>query len=153
MSDALFDKKAADRWFAVEFNNQAWDLVEKTERSEEETDRMLHVAHAAWVHWQSAGNSLNQQRAECLLATAYLAAGNADAAVRFGRSCVKLASSQDCEPTSFDLACAHGCLARGLLIAGKVDEAAEQYSKAESMAQKLADESDREAFVALYPPV
>ncbi|NJM49445.1 MAG: hypothetical protein HC860_27425 [Alkalinema sp. RU_4_3] len=36
MSQPPFDVAVAHRWFAVEFNNRAWDLVEKTDRTADE---------------------------------------------------------------------------------------------------------------------
>ena len=59
MPEAPFDLAQAHRWFAIEFNNQAWDLVEKVNRTADETQQMIHAAHASILHWQSAGNALN----------------------------------------------------------------------------------------------
>ena len=78
MNDVPFDVDKADRWFAVECNNRTWDLIEKTDRSVEEVHQMIDLAHAAAWHWSNVGSLLNQLRAQCLLATAYVAAGWSD---------------------------------------------------------------------------
>lgn len=151
MSQPPFDSAAAHRWFAVEFNNRGWDLLEAAERTEEQTQEMLHTAHAAWMHWSQAGGVLNRQRAECLLASAYVSAGLAESAVRYGRSCVELSQQPDSEQTPFDQACAHGCLARALALSGQPDEAADHYRQAALAAEGLTDAGEREVYAQLYP--
>ena len=151
MSEASFDVAAAHRWFAVEFNNLAWDLVENADRSPEQTEEMLHAAHAAWLHWSQTGSALNRQRAECLLSTAYVSAGLPDPAVRYARSCVRLSEQPDSEQTPFDQASAHGCLARALSLAGETEEAAEQHRRASLAAEGLTDAGEREVYAQLYP--
>lgn len=151
MSEPPFDVAAAHRWFAVELNNRAWDLVEAAERTDEQTEEMLHTAHAAWLHWSQAGSALNQQRAECLLSTAYAAAGRIEPAVHYGRSCVRLSQQPDSEQTPFDQASAHGCLARALSLAGETEEAAEQHRRASLAAEGLTDAGEREVYAQLYP--
>ena len=77
MSTPPFDLAQAHRWFAIECNNEAWDLVEKADRAPPETQRMISAAHAAALHWGAVGNALNRLRAENLLAAVYSAAGEA----------------------------------------------------------------------------
>jgi tetratricopeptide (TPR) repeat protein len=151
MSQPPFDLAAAHRWFAVEFNNQAWDLLEAAERTDEQTEQMLHTAHAAWLHWAQAGSVLNRQRAECLLASAYAAAGRVEPAVRYGRSCVQLSQQPDSEQTPFDQATAHACLARALSLAGQTEEAAEHHRQASLAAEGLTDAGERQVYAQLYP--
>ena len=150
MPESTFDTAAAHRWFAIEFNNRAWDLVEAASRTDDETDEMLHTAHAAWVHWRAAGDELNRLRAECLLATAYVKAGSAESAVRYGRSCVRLSEQVGAEQTPFDRASVHGCLAAALSLAGERSSATEQEALAIAAAAQLTEEGDREVFEQLY---
>lgn len=151
MSQPPFDVAAAHRWFAVEFNNRGWDLLEAAERTDPQTDEMLHAAHAAWLHWSHAGSVLNRQRAECLLASAYAAAGLAEPAMRYGRGCVELSQQPDSEQTAFDRATAHACLARALSLGGRTEEAAQQYRRAALAAEGLTDAGEREVYARLYP--
>jgi hypothetical protein len=71
MPTAPFDESRAHRWFAVEFNNLAWDLLEKPDRTAEDDERLRHAAHAACLHWQATGSVLNDLRAHVLLTTTY----------------------------------------------------------------------------------
>jgi hypothetical protein len=63
MAKPPVDVAQAHRWFAVEPNNLAWDLAEMANRSPDNTERMIHAAHAACFHWLEAGNVLNHLRA------------------------------------------------------------------------------------------
>ena len=146
-----FDLDKAHRWFAVEFNNRAWDLVEKDGRTADETQDMLHAAHAAAVHWKAVGTPLNQQRAENLLATVYLKAGRAEPALRHAQRCLAL-SEQNAAAGSespFDRATALGCAARAHQLAGDANEAERLMALATAAAEKL-DGDDRPVFEKLY---
>ncbi len=47
MKKPKFDPIEAHRWFAVEINNQAWDLLESDTRTEEDDELLRNTAHAA----------------------------------------------------------------------------------------------------------
>jgi hypothetical protein len=150
MTTAPFDLAKAHRWFAVEFNNRAWDLVEKDGRSADETQEMLHAAHAAATHWKAIGTPLNEQRAENLLATAYLKAGRAEPALRHAQRCLALSEQNAAgTETPFDRATAFGCAAQAHKLAGDVNEAERLMTLATAAAEKL-DADDRPVFEKLY---
>jgi hypothetical protein len=150
MAEPPFDLAKAHRWFAVELNNLAWDLVERDARTPDEAERMVHAAHAACYHWLHAGTPLNHQRALCLLSTAYAAAGRAGEAVRYAEACLALCAQLAEEVMSFDRATAHGCAARALALAGRVDEARGHDARALAAVGRLG-EDDRKVFERLYP--
>src|SRR5688572_28202858 len=108
MSEPPFDVAKAQRWFAVELNNLAWDLVEKPGRTPNETERMLHAAHASVHHWLHAGQPINHLRGECLLATAYASAGLAEPALRHAARCAALGGELAEAQNAFDRATLHG---------------------------------------------
>jgi hypothetical protein len=60
MSAPPFELPKAHRWFGIEFNNAAWELVEAPSRTKSETERMLRLAHASCLHWESVGTPANQ---------------------------------------------------------------------------------------------
>ena len=150
MAEPPFDVPKAHRWFAVEFNNQAWDLLEKPDRTADQTERMIHVAHAACFHWLQAGNLLNHLRAQCLLATVYARAGLGEAAVRHAEKCLALSSEAGETQTPFDLATAHGCAVVAYRSARKSSLVDASKLLAIAAADKLT-EDDRAVFNSLYP--
>ena len=46
-----FDVAQADRSFAARFFNDTWGYRDKTSRTEDETDAMIHCCHASFHHW------------------------------------------------------------------------------------------------------
>jgi hypothetical protein len=151
MADAPFDIKVAHRWFAVELNNLAWDLVEALQRSPADNERMIHAAHAACYHWLEAGNLLNHLRAQCLLATAYSKAGLAEGAVRHAERCLALSVEAGDTPTAFDLASAHGCAALAYASVGRMADARTHRTSAIAAAEHFSDPSEADVFNRLYP--
>ena len=151
MSAPPFDLEKAHRWFAVEFNNRAWDLIEKDGRTAEETQEMLHAAHAAAIHWKTIGTSANEQRAENLLATAYLKASRAEPALRHAQRCLALSEQHAASATQtpFDRATALGCAGRAHELAGDASEGERLITLALKEAKRL-DADDRPVFDKLY---
>jgi hypothetical protein len=151
MTDVPIDTERAHRWFAVEFNNRAWDLVELAQRSAAETEEMIHTAHAACLHWSAVGNVVNQLRAQCLLATAYATAGFGEAAVRHAEKCLKLCDEAGDDATTFDEATAFGCASSAYKTIGCAEAAFQWYDKATCAAEEL-DANDRWVFNKIYKP-
>jgi|SaaInlStandDraft_1057018.scaffolds.fasta_scaffold29431_2 hypothetical protein len=128
MTELPFDLLKANRWFAIECNNQAWDLVEAEERSDDQLEKMLHIAHTARYHWQHAGTEINWLRAEVLLSTAYSVAKRAENALVYAESASQLLG-QAKEVTSFDQASVSGAHAFALSVANNSAEAKEMHGK------------------------
>jgi hypothetical protein len=150
MPEPPFDAALAHRWFAIELNNRAWDLVEATSRSAQEQDEMIHAAHAACYHWRQVGTPINRLRALCLLASAYNARGDYAGALRHARDCCELSEQNPEQQTQFDRATAYGCLAQAHAGAGNVAEAQRYSQLARDAAAKLDDPADRELFERMF---
>jgi hypothetical protein len=150
MADPTFDVAAAHRWFAIEANNGAWDLVEKSSRTPAETERMLHLAHASCWHWGQIGQPINELRGWTLLTTAYVAAGWSSEAIRFGEESLKRLTEVT-DATPFDRACIHGSLAAAYQLAGWTADSTREFNAADALAASLEDADDRAVFEKLYP--
>src|SRR5260370_561545 len=105
------DQAGAHRWFAVECNNEAWSIVESSPRSPEQIERMLHLAHAALVHWSHVGTPLNRQRALDLLAHSHAAAGLGQLSLQYAEQAWQLSLENGDQQTPFDRAEAHATIA------------------------------------------
>ena len=149
MSEPPFDLAKAHLWFAIECNNQAWDLVEKSSRTADETQQMIHLAHASVLHWQAVGTAVNRQRGENLLATVYAVAGDAAAAVRHAERCLSLSVQNAKDESPFDRATALGCAAKAHALAGDTAQADRLRTLAKTAAAALDDE-ERGVFENLY---
>ena len=138
-----FELAKAHRWFAVECNNVAWDLLEKPNFTPDDRERMLHAAHAACFHWAHAGNEVNRQRALCLLAEVHAELGHAPLALQHARLAHELSGRLTDQLTDFDRTFVEICLARALAANGHADEARRAKQTARDLAAALTDADDR----------
>ena len=152
MAEAPFDLPRAQRWFAVECNNAAWDLLDKPSRTADETERMLHVAHASVHHWLAAGNQLNHLRGMVLLANVYASAGLPEGARLYADKALVLSAAAGETQTPFDRATTLAAVARAHSIAGDKVLAKEFLDLAQQAAAKL-DADERPVFDQLCPPL
>jgi hypothetical protein len=150
MSNAPFDLQRAHRWFAVEFNNLVWDTLELPERTDEQSERMVHAAHAACFHWEEVGTALNRLRALCLLATVHARVGFAETAVHYATQCVALCEAGTEGQQPFDVATAYGCAALAYGCAGHADKAEEMRAKAGAVVSTFTDADDKAVFERFY---
>lgn len=137
-----FDLSKAHRWFGIEFNNAAWELVEASARTNAETERMMRLAHASCLHWESVGTPANQQRGLVLLAMAHAVAGLGCRAVDLAKQAIELEETHADLLTPFDRAAAAACMATALRSIGQPHDVPEWESKTQALVAKL-DDDDR----------
>ena len=135
-----FDLPQASRWFGVEFNNAAWELVEAPSRTADETERMLRLAHASCLHWASVGTPANEQRGLVLLAMAHAVAGHGSRAVALAERCLAVGKEHDDVLTPFDRAAAAACMATALRSDGLHSQVSEWNAAARAFAATLEDD-------------
>jgi hypothetical protein len=137
-----FELSKAHRWFGIEFNNAAWELVEAASRTPAETERMLRLAHASCLHWEAVGTLANTQRGLVLLAMAHAVAGLGSRAVELAQQAIALGESHDDLLTPFDRAAAAACMATALRGQGDLHDMPAWEAKTNALAANL-DEDDR----------
>ena len=131
------------RRLAVDLFNHVWTLLEKQERTREETDELVHAAHASVYHWLQVGTAKNAARGEWQLARVYATLGRAEPALHHARRCLELAEAAD-DLEDFDLPYAYEALARAEGVAGNRPEADRYEALAREAAERVADADDRE---------
>ncbi len=143
MSADDHDNPKAHHWFAVEYNNAAWDVLDSGDGSPAALQRAMACAYAAWLHWDAVGTSLNRQRALNLLAQACTASGLQAQAIRYGREGLALSEAHGEEQTPFDRVAALASLAAALhgSTAGHEGHALQQQALA--LAADLPDDEQR----------
>jgi len=133
------------RWFAVECNNQAWELADADERSAADDEQMLRLAHAAALHWSSIGTAVHNMRADVLLAWTHALAECGDEAQayadRAAAALEKVDSAGDWDRAFMPVAQAFACAG-----AGDTAGLAAALAKIESARGLLADEGDLKVF-------
>ncbi len=120
-------------------NNGVYGLLDLPGRTDDETARMVHMAHAAVYHWDIAGTDTHRARAEYLCSHVYGYLSRAEPALHHATRCTALCDRAGVE--DFDRFFAHEATARALAAAGRLDEAAAEVTAAR--ATPIADPEDR----------
>ena len=138
------------RWFAVELNNEVWDLIDNglNEHSPlAEREHALFAAYASVYHWRQCGTVANHGRGEYLVSATAVAVGLVDVAARHARRFAELIAEHPAAFEDWDRAFAAEGLARVASRLGAADAAALR-AEAERAAAAVADEQDREIVTA-----
>ena len=153
MSEPTFDVAAAHRWFAVECNNEAWDLIEQESISEAERDRLLNLAHTSHLHWSRVGDQIHALRSAYLLATAYLKARRSLEAGRYAMrayDAVQTIGESSVKP--FDRACVIGATVAAARLRGDRMVLPKLEKLFDDVVRSVEDEEERGLVEALYGP-
>ncbi len=143
---APVDKMAAHRYFSTACFNAVWNLIDKSDRTADEDEGMVFLAHASAWHWT--------QREDCSprnlsisywqLSRVYAMIGQGERAQHYGQRC--LAISREEEP--FYLGYAHEALARAAAVLGDSDLMNEHVRQAKEFAGAVSDVEERNVLTA-----
>ncbi len=129
---------------AVDLFNFTWTLIDKTDRTAEENDLMIHAAYASRYHWQIAGAVVNYLRGDWQIARVYTLLRLPERAVHYAQLCLQQCLDNDIG--DFDLAFAYEAAARAYACAGQAVEAQHFYRLAVQAGTRIAEEDDRQQF-------
>ena len=146
MNRPTFDESEAGKWFAIEANNKAWNLLEQAGRTVASDTEMLHAAHAACHHWMQVGTVTNHARAECLVALVNAELFLASSALRQSQHCLELVQSHTAEMQDWDVAFAYDCAARARAVSGELVLARELKNQARASGDQISDVEDKQVF-------
>ena len=132
--------------FAAGYNGKVWDLLMKSDRTPEEGDVMLHMAHASCAHWLSAGDETHHQRGEWMIARVNTVLGFPEAALRHAKACMDLTMRYPGKMEDFDRAYAFEALARAHALAGNSSEAALYLRKSEEAGALILGDENKDVF-------
>jgi hypothetical protein len=137
------------RAIGIDLFNRTWDLMGKQDRTVEDDDAMLHLAHASAHHWRAEGSGAtpnNLARSEWQVSRVYTVLGRAEPAGYHARRCLEICQANGIG--DWDLAYAYEALARAASVAGDTAGAAEWLSQARRAAEDVAEDEDRDAVLA-----
>lgn len=143
-----FTLEESHKHFARSINARVWELLQKTSRSPDENDEMLHAAHTCTYHWKFVGNSVNQQRGQWLISHVHVVLGHANEALRHAERCFEITQSHKDLMQDFDISYAFEGIARAQAMLGDEKIAREFYDLAAQAGQAIADDEDRSIFLA-----
>lgn len=139
---------AAHRRIGVDLFNHTWRLIEQAERTPDETDEMIHSAHASRWHWARAEGSTaaSLARGEWQCARVYATLGRGEPAVWHARRAVAYAEAAAAhgEAESWDVPSSYEAMARALAVAGDRDAAEDWRARARAATAAIDDPEDRQ---------
>ncbi len=134
------------RELAVQLFNRAWDLMEKDNRTAEETDEMIHAAHASRYHWSQVGLPVNLCRGEWQISRMYSVLERGEPCLYHALRGLEIALNNDIG--DWDLGFAFESVARAFAICGDIGAAREWYAKAKAQANHVAESENRELLLS-----
>ncbi len=127
---------------AIGLFNRVWDLLDKSERTQDEADTMVHAAHASRFHWGEVGTPLEFERGEWQISRVYAVLERPEPALFHAKRCLGICEAN--EIVDFDIAFAYEALARAHAVAGDRAKAEEFIALAEKAAESIEDEGNRD---------
>lgn len=138
-----FDAAGAHRVFSVEAFNSAWDLIEKADRSDDDIEEMIGLAHASAWHWSQRGDVGPKNRAISAwqLSRVNAEAGRYEEAERWANRSLELSESTDVGPVFTGYA--YEALARLANEIGDTDRRDEWLAMGRAQAELVDDKLDQ----------
>ncbi len=135
-----------ERRLAIRLFNGVWELLETENRSQEDDDRLLHMAHASRYHWGQVGSPEHFARGEWICSRVYAVLRRHEPCLHHAQRVLDLCVAHGI--ADFDLAFAYEALARASAIAGDAEGARALTEQALAAAEKIADDKDRDIVLA-----
>ncbi|MEE4194354.1 MAG: hypothetical protein V2J07_04065 [Anaerolineae bacterium] len=130
------------REYAIELFNKTWELLDKEERTAEDTDHMIHAAHASRYHWGVVGEPIHWQRGEWQVSRVYAVARHPHACLYHAQRCMMITETYEIE--GFDRAFAHEALARAYSLMREEALMEMHLALGKQAAEKVEEKEDRE---------
>ena len=141
-----YTEEEANRFFAVNFHGMTWDLLEKSNRSADDDEKLIDYAHSSLAHWRKAGKEINLQRGFWLLSRVYTILKQPDPALKYAKRCQQITLEFPNQMEDFDVAFAYEALARSFALAGDSREFQKNNLLAEETGKSIKEKGDREVF-------
>lgn len=134
----------AHRFFSADCFNKCWSFIDKKDRTPEEVETMLALAHGSLLHWKSRPDCqpMNLSTALWQISRVHALAGQPDAARWYGDRC--LAVSQEKKLAPFYVGYAYEAISRAELLRQRMDEARKSLDLAAAEMAKVSDPEEKQ---------
>jgi hypothetical protein len=126
--------------------NGTWDLLDKTDRTPEEDQKMIHSAHASRFHWGEIGTPVNFARGDWQISRVYAVLNMGRPALKYGKSSLKICLDNGIG--DFDLAFGYEAVARAYAVQGDAENLNKYKNQALEAAKSIKKDEDREYFLS-----
>ena len=137
---------AMHRQLGVDLFNYTWTLIDKSDRSPDEIEIMVHAAHASAYHWRQVGTPLNFARSDWQISRVYAVLNRPKAALYHAQHCLEICEAEGIG--DFDLAFAYEALARSYATGSQQKEAQHYLELARQAGEQIKKKGDRDYFLA-----
>jgi hypothetical protein len=132
--------------FAIDLFNLIWTMLEKSDRTADENEKMLQMAYASCYHWREAGTAIHQARGEWMISRVNAVLARPEAALHHAQRTLDICQQNDFG--DFDLAFAYEAMARSS-AAGGDKEGFEKYQRlAKSAGENIKEKEDKDIFMS-----
>jgi tetratricopeptide (TPR) repeat protein len=123
--------------------NRVWDFLDLQERTKEEEEQMIHLAHTSFWHWTQVEDhtSTNLSIGYWQIARVYAVVGNGEQSRFFAERCVEVSLQADIPP--FYIGYGYEALARAYMVLGQSEMAFDIFQKALSYAEEVVVEDSK----------
>ena len=123
---------AQHKQFAIELYNNVRAMIEKSDRSDYDNIRMIHMAHTSLYHWSYIGEAINMVRGEQQISKVYCAVGLLESAIYHAQKSLSICLNN--QIGDIDLAYAYEVLMHTAIL--KQNE--EDFNKYQAMAYEAS---------------
>ena len=141
-----YTEQECHKKFATDLFNQTWRLLDKTDRTEEEDEQMVHAAHASRFHWGEVGTAVHAERGEWQISRVYSVLKRPQQALHHAQRC--LAICQEHGIKDFDIAFAHEAMARAYAVAEDSAQCEMHIQLAKKAGLQIEEKEDRDLFLS-----
>ena len=135
-----------ERKLAIGCFNAVWDLMDKEDRTADEDDLMLHMAHASRYHWGQVGDPENVARGEWQVSRVYAVLRRPEPCRFHAQRVLDVCVANGI--ADWDIAFAYEALARACAISDETEAARDMTERALEAAAKIEQDEDRKIVLA-----
>ena len=86
------DEGKMHHYMGKQMNNQTWGLLSKTDRSEDDNEKMVYFAKVSLYHWRKSSNyqPVNEQRGQWLISHVFAVLNRGDEALVHAETCMDI---------------------------------------------------------------
>jgi DNA-binding transcriptional MerR regulator len=130
-----------ERKLGIGYFNTVWSLMEKEDRTTDDDDRMLHMAHASRYHWGQVGKPEHLARGEWQVSRVYAVLHRSEPCLHHAQRVLDICLANGI--ADWDIAFAYEALARGHAVAGDSESARAMTERALEATERIADDDSR----------
>ena len=132
--------------FAIELFNSTWDMIEKTDRSDYDDVRMIHMAHTSLYHWSYVGEAVNMIRGEWQISRVYCCVGLLESAQYHANKSLSICLNNGIG--EIDLAFAYEAFTRISVLKQDAEDFNKYQALAYEAAKQIVSLSNRDYFIS-----